>query len=82
VPGVTFSGTVVAAGNGAARFAIGEPVFGALNRGGHAEYIAVPEAAAIAAKPLSLTHAQAAALSAALPLFGLLWMTQSQSQPA
>ena len=62
VPGVTFSGTVIATGDGATRFAIGEPVFGALNRGGHAEYIAVPEAAAIAAKPRSLTHAQAAAL--------------------
>lgn len=62
VPGVTFSGVVVAAGDGATRFAVGEPVFGALNRGGHAEYIAVPETAAIAAKPLSLTHAQAAAL--------------------
>jgi NADPH:quinone reductase-like Zn-dependent oxidoreductase len=62
VPGVTFSGTVVATGEGAMRFAVGEPVFGALNRGGHAEYIAVPETAAIAAKPLSLNHAQAAAL--------------------
>ena len=62
VPGVTFSGIVVATGEGTARFAVGEPVFGALNRGGHAEYIAVPETAAIAAKPLSLTHAQAAAL--------------------
>ena len=62
VPGVTFSGVVVANGEGAGRFAIGEPVFGALNRGGHAEYIAVPETAAIAAKPLSLSHAQAAAL--------------------
>lgn len=62
VPGVTFSGTVVAIGDGATRFAIGETVFGALNRGGHAEYVAVSEAAAIAAKPLGLTHAQAAAL--------------------
>ena len=62
VPGVTFSGTVVATGERTTRFAIGEPVFGALNRGGHAEYIAVPETAAIAAKPMSLTHAQAAAL--------------------
>ncbi|HSF11939.1 MAG TPA: NAD(P)-dependent alcohol dehydrogenase, partial [Erythrobacter sp.] len=62
VPGVTFSGTVVAMGDGVKRFAVGELVFGALNRGGHAEYIAVPEIAAIAAKPLSLTHAQAAAL--------------------
>jgi NADPH:quinone reductase-like Zn-dependent oxidoreductase len=62
VPGVTFSGVVVATGDGAVRFAIGEPVFGTLNRGGHAEYIAAPESAAIAAKPLSLTHAQAAAL--------------------
>ena len=62
VPGVTFSGTVVATGEGTARFAVGEPVFGALNRGGHAEYIAVPESAAVATKPLRLTHAQAAAL--------------------
>jgi NADPH:quinone reductase-like Zn-dependent oxidoreductase len=62
VPGVTFSGTVVATGEGATRFAVGEPVFGARNRGGHAAYIAVPETAAIAAKPLSLSHAQAAAL--------------------
>lgn len=62
VPGVTFSGTVVATGSGATHFAVGEPVFGALNRGGHAEYIAVPETAAIAAKPLRLSHAQAAAL--------------------
>lgn len=62
VPGVTFSGTVVATGEGAARFAVGEPVFGGANSGGHAEFIVVPETGAIAAKPLSLTHAQAAAL--------------------
>ncbi|MDD9718649.1 NAD(P)-dependent alcohol dehydrogenase [Dinoroseobacter sp. PD6] len=62
VPGVTFSGTVVATGEGAARFAVGEPVFGGANSGGHAEYIVVPETGAIAAKPMSLTHAQAAAL--------------------
>jgi len=61
VPGLTFSGDVVRAGDGAASFAIHEPVFGALGRGGHADYITVPETAAIAPKPPSLTHAQAAA---------------------
>jgi len=62
IPGVTFSGIVVAVGSEVTRFAKGDPVFGVANKGGHAEYIAVVEDSAIAVKPAEIDFAQAAAL--------------------
>ena len=62
IPGVTYSGVVVAAGSYVTRFAKGDPVFGVANKGGHAEYIAVADDSAIAAKPAEIDFAQAAAL--------------------
>lgn len=62
IPGVTFSGTVVACGDGAGRFGPGDAVFGIVDGGAHADYIALPETGAIALKPARLTHAQAASL--------------------
>ncbi len=62
IPGVTFSGEVIAIGPEVTRYQIGDAVFGAGDRGGHAELIALSETAALALKPTVLSHAQAAAL--------------------
>src|SRR5690349_7754477 len=61
VPGLDVAGTVVAAGPGATRFAVGDEVFG-IARGSFAEY-AVAREAKLARKPAALTFAQAAALA-------------------
>jgi NADPH:quinone reductase-like Zn-dependent oxidoreductase len=62
IPGITYSGIVVAAGSEVTRFAKGDFVFGVANKGGHAEYIAVAEDSAIAVKPVEIDFAQAATL--------------------
>ena len=60
--GREFSGRVVAVGDAVTRFREGDEVFGATDAGANAEYIAVPESAAIVRKPETLTHAEAVAL--------------------
>ncbi len=63
--GSEFSGTVEKAGARATAFQAGDRVFGLLGArmGCHAEYCCVPESGAVARKPNSLSHRQAAALS-------------------
>ncbi len=63
--GRDFSGVVRAVGPGVEEFAVGDPVFGVLDRGvegAYAEKLVVP-AAIIARKPDALTHAEAAAVA-------------------
>lgn len=62
VPGVTFSGRVTGIGAAVTRFAVGDAVFGFSGHGAHAEYLALPQDAAIAPKPAALSHAEAAAI--------------------
>jgi NADPH:quinone reductase-like Zn-dependent oxidoreductase len=62
VPGTTFAGRVVEVGAAVTRFAKGDDVFGLGTHGAYAEYLAVPEGGAIARRPASLDHAEAAAL--------------------
>jgi len=59
--GVDFAGTVEAVGRGVTRFRPGDEVFGG-RTGAFAEYVAVREGGAIAAKPASLSFEQAAAI--------------------
>jgi NADPH:quinone reductase-like Zn-dependent oxidoreductase len=60
--GREFSGRIVAVGAEVTRFQIGDEVFGSNPGGVNAEFIAVPESAAVLPKPERLTHAEAAAL--------------------
>jgi NADPH:quinone reductase-like Zn-dependent oxidoreductase len=64
VLGCDFAGQVAAAGPGVTRFAVGDEVFGTIapRFGAHAEYLCLPEQAAIAPKPAGLSYAEAAAL--------------------
>ena len=65
VPGRDFSGVVAARGAGASDFAVGDPVFGVVERtddGCYAEKLAV-QAAIVARKPDRLSHVEAAALA-------------------
>jgi NADPH:quinone reductase-like Zn-dependent oxidoreductase len=65
VPGRDFSGIVAALGAGVSDFAVGDPVFGVVERaddGCYAEKLAV-QAAIIARKPDRLSHVEAAALA-------------------
>ena len=65
VPGRDFSGVVAALGAGVSDFAVGDPVFGVVERaddGCYAEKLAV-QAAIIARKPDRLSHVEAAALA-------------------
>src|SRR5262245_45171689 len=65
VPGRDFSGVVAALGNGGANFAVGDPVFGVVERtddGCYAEKLAV-SAAIVARKPDRLSHLEAAAVA-------------------
>ncbi|MGF1649916.1 MAG: NAD(P)H-quinone oxidoreductase [Hyphomicrobiaceae bacterium] len=58
VPGLEVAGVVVARGNGAARFAIGERVCALVAGGGYAEYCLAPEVQALPVpSPLSLLEA-------------------------
>ena len=63
--GTNVAGTVEAVGSSVTKFAVGDELFGDLldcGLGGFAEYVAVPESAALAIKPPSLTFEQAASL--------------------
>jgi len=62
--GVDFSGTVEAVGKNVTRFKPGDDVFGG-KFGALAEYIAVREARAVALKPATVSHEQAAAVAIA-----------------
>jgi len=62
VLGMDFSGVVAEVGEEVTRFKVGDEVFGATNRGAHAEYVAVRESGAIVAKPSCISHEEAAAI--------------------
>jgi NADPH:quinone reductase-like Zn-dependent oxidoreductase len=64
VLGCDFAGTIAAVGSAVTRFAVGDQVFGTIapRFGAHAEYVCLPEQAAIAAKPANVSYAEAAAL--------------------
>ena len=64
VLGCDFAGQVEATGAAVTRFAVGDDVFGTIapRFGAHAEYLCLPEQAAIAPKPAGLSYAEAAAL--------------------
>jgi NADPH2:quinone reductase len=47
IPGLEYSGTVEAVGNGCSRFTVGDRVMGIVGGGGYAEYIAVHEGTAV-----------------------------------
>ena len=59
--GVDFAGVVVETGTDVTRFAVGDAVFGARD-GAFAEYLAISENSAIAAKPENVSFDQAAAI--------------------
>lgn len=59
--GLEIAGTVVTAGEGAARFAVGDAVMGLVSSGGYAEYCVVPEETALPV-PARLTMEEAAAI--------------------
>ena len=61
IPGLEVSGEVVAAGDGAAAFNVGDQVCALVNGGGYAEYVAVPEGQCLPV-PAGLTAVEAAAL--------------------
>lgn len=60
VTGMEFAGSVAAVGQSATRFRVGDAVFGMKIGGANAEFLAVREAGAIAAKPDGLTFEEAA----------------------
>jgi NADPH:quinone reductase-like Zn-dependent oxidoreductase len=64
VLGGVLSGIVEAVGKNVKKFKVGDPVFGSSfpNFGAYAEYICLPETAALAIKPENLSHEEAAAL--------------------
>lgn len=64
VLGCDFAGDVEAAGAGVSLFDMGQAVFGTIapRFGAHAEYVCLPEDGAVAAKPASVSYAEAAAL--------------------
>lgn len=63
--GSELSGDVVAVGADVESFRVGDRVFGlsGLRFGAHAEYVCLPESAAIAPMPVGMTYEQAAAVS-------------------
>lgn len=64
IPGTEFAGEVVAVGKGAARFQVGDAVFGSagMHLGAYAEYISLSEKGSIAPMPASMSFEDAAAL--------------------
>jgi len=65
VLGCDFAGQVEAAGPAVTRLAPGDEVFGTIapRFGAHAEYVCLPEQAAVAPKPANLSYPEAAALA-------------------
>jgi NADPH:quinone reductase-like Zn-dependent oxidoreductase len=58
IPGMEFSGTVLAAGGGSARFAVGDRVMAICGGGGQAEQVVVPESALLPVPDgIDLVHA-------------------------
>jgi NADPH:quinone reductase-like Zn-dependent oxidoreductase len=70
VLGCDFAGQVEAAGPAVTRLAAGDQVFGTIapRFGAHAEYVCLPQQAAVAPKPASLSYPEAAALADATAL--------------
>jgi NADPH:quinone reductase-like Zn-dependent oxidoreductase len=70
VLGSDFAGQVEAVGQAVTRFAVGDQVFGttAPKFGAHAEFVCLPQTAAMEPKPKGLTYAQAAAVADATAL--------------
>jgi NADPH:quinone reductase-like Zn-dependent oxidoreductase len=64
IPGTELAGEIDAVGGAVTRFRVGDQVVAAsdLRFGAHAEYIVLPEDAAIAPKPVTMTYAEAVAL--------------------
>ena len=62
ITGMEFSGTVAAIGNSVKGFHVGDAVFGMKIGGANAQYVAVSEKGAIAAKPNNLSFEEAAAV--------------------
>jgi NADPH:quinone reductase-like Zn-dependent oxidoreductase len=62
IPGASFAGVVAEVGEGVTDFALGDRVFGLKVGGAHAQYMRVPQAAAMAKIPAGLSDAEAAAL--------------------
>lgn len=64
IPGTVLAGVVTELGEGVTRFAVGDEVYAAtgLRFGGFAEYCALPETFAIAAKPKTASFEEASAL--------------------
>ena len=60
ITGMEFAGTVAAVGQGTTGFRVGDDVFGMKIGGANAEFLAVRQAGAIAAKPDGLTFEEAA----------------------
>jgi NADPH:quinone reductase-like Zn-dependent oxidoreductase len=70
VLGCDFAGQVEAAGPAVTQFTAGDQVFGTIapRFGAHAEYVCLPEQAAVAPKPANLSYPEAAALADATAL--------------
>lgn len=62
VPGTTFAGRVVEVGAEVTRFAVGDAVFGLVDHGAYAEWLAVREDGAISKRPEGFDAAEAATL--------------------
>ena len=60
--GMELAGEVEAVGAAVTEFAVGDEVFGVKESGAHAEFVCVPESAALAHKPAGTTFAEAAAV--------------------
>lgn len=61
--GMEFAGEVEAIGPAVTEFKVGDHVFGARDSGAHAEYLTIPESAAVAIKPPGIPFEEAAAVT-------------------
>lgn len=83
IPGTEFSGEIEAVGESVGRFSPGDRVFGSTgltSAGSYAEYVCLPETAALVSKPSSLSYE----LAAAIPVGGttaLYFLRQAKIQP-